>query len=61
MHLNSQEAEAFLRGKPVSDEFIAQLENHTKALIQKFEVITRDLSRPGDDLLQTDRSKTTNR
>jgi hypothetical protein len=53
MHLNSEEIEAFLRGKPVSDEFIDQLKNRTKALIEKVEVITKDLSRPGDDLLPT--------
>jgi|GEM_PF-2619394 hypothetical protein len=56
MHLNSEEMEAFLKGKPVSKDFIAHLENRTKALVQKFEVITKDLSRPGDDLLQTDQS-----
>jgi hypothetical protein len=61
MHLNSEEIEAFLKGKPVSDKFIAQLEEHTKALIEKFEASTQSLSRSGADLLQTDRSKTTNR
>jgi hypothetical protein len=51
MHLNSEEVEAFLKGKPVSAEFIAQLEEHTKALIEKFEASTKVLTRPGADLL----------
>ena len=50
--LNPEEIEAILKGKPVSDEFILQLEQHTKALAEKLEVITKDLHRPGDDLLQ---------
>ncbi len=49
--LNPEEIEAFLKCKPVSDEFIVQLEQHTKALVEKLEVITKDLHRPGDDLL----------
>jgi hypothetical protein len=48
---NPEEIEAFLKGKPVSAEFIAQLEEHTKALIEKFEASTKSLSRSGADLL----------
>ena len=61
MHLNSEEVEAFLKGKPVSDEFIAKLEKHTKALVEKLEASTKSLTRSGADLLPTDHSKTTNR
>ena len=53
MHLNSQEVEAFLKGKPVPDEFIAELEKHTKALVEKLEASTKDLSRPGAGSSQT--------
>lgn len=53
MHLNSEEIEAFLRGKPVSNEFIAKLEEHTKALIEKFEASTKSLGRSGAGLLPT--------
>jgi hypothetical protein len=51
MHLNSEEVEAFLRGKPVTDAFIAELEEHTKALIEKLEASTKVLTRPGAGLL----------
>jgi hypothetical protein len=39
---NPEEIEAFLKGKPVSAEFIAQLEEHTKALIEKLEASTKE-------------------
>jgi 5-bromo-4-chloroindolyl phosphate hydrolysis protein len=52
--LNPEEIEAFLKGKPVSDEFITQLEEHTKALVEKLETITKDLRRPGDGSSQTE-------
>jgi hypothetical protein len=48
---NPDEIEAFLKGKPVSDEFIAQLEQHTKALVEKLEASTKSLTGSGADLL----------
>ena len=48
---NPEEIEAFLKGKPVPDEFIAELEKHTKALVEKLEASTKSLSRSGADLL----------
>jgi len=49
---NQQEIEAFLKGKPVSTAFHTQLSTRVEALLNRLEVITKDLHRPGDDFLQ---------
>lgn len=52
--LDLEEVEAFLKGKPVSDEFLTQLEEHTKALVEKLETITKEMHSPGDGSSQTE-------
>jgi hypothetical protein len=64
-----QEMEAFLKGKPVSPEFLAELESRTSNLlsqlketwnldessrITKSKASTKDLTRPGADCLLTE-------
>lgn len=58
---NQQEVEAFLKGKPISAEFLTQLSARVEALLKGLEASTQSLTGSGADLLPTDRSKTTNR
>jgi hypothetical protein len=44
---NEQEIEAFLKGKPISAEFLTQLSTRVEALVKGLEASTQDLSRPG--------------
>ncbi len=49
---NQQEIEAFLKGKPVSTEFLTQLSTRVEALLKGLEASTKDLTRPGAGSLQ---------
>ena len=46
---NQQEIEAFLKGKPISSEFLTQLSTRVEALLKGLEASTKDLTRPGAD------------
>ena len=50
---NPQEVETFLRGKPVSTAFHAQLSTRVEALLKGLETSTKDLTRPGAGSSQT--------
>ena len=49
---NQQELEAFLKGKPISAEFLTQLSTRVEALLKGLEASTKDLTRPGAGSLQ---------
>jgi hypothetical protein len=49
---NQQEIEAFLKGKPISAEFLTQLSTRVEALLKGLEASTKSLSRSGAGSLQ---------
>jgi len=50
--LNQQELEAFLKGKPISSEFLTQLSTRVEALLKDLEASTQSLTGSGADSLQ---------
>jgi hypothetical protein len=42
-----EEIEAFLKGKPISAEFLTQLSTRVEALVKGLKASTKDLHRPG--------------